>query len=52
MKIVCDDATSKALFMSNLKKLSTAVAKYKGVSVVHDITMKERQRNKEQIRKK
>ena len=28
----------------------TADAKYKGVSVVHDMTMKERQLNKEQIR--
>ena len=50
MKIVFDDAKSKAIFMSNLRNLSTAEAKYKGVSVVHDIKMKERQLNKEQIR--
>ena len=50
MKIVFDDAKSKAIFMSNLRNLSTAEAKYKGVSVVHDMTMKERQLNKEQIR--
>ena len=36
--------------MSNLRNLLTAEAKYKGVSVVHDMTMKERQLNKEQIR--
>ena len=41
MKIVFDDAKSKAIFMSNLRNLSTAEAKYKGVSVVHDMTMKE-----------
>jgi len=50
MKIVFDDAKSKTIFMSNLRNLSTAEAKYKGVSVVHDMTMKERQLNKEQIR--
>ena len=50
MKIVFDDAKSKAVFMSNLRNLSTAEAKRKGVSVVHDMTMKERQLNKEQIR--
>ena len=50
MKIVFDDAKSKAIFMSNLRNLSTAEAKYKGVNVVHDMTMKERQLNKEQIR--
>ena len=50
MKIVFDDAKSKAIFMSNLRNLSTAEAKYKGVRVVHDMTMKERQLNKEQIR--
>ena len=40
----------KAIFMSNLRNLLTAEAKYKGVNVVHDMTMKERQLNKEQIR--
>ena len=50
MKIVFDDAKSKAIFMSNLRNLLPAEAKYKGVSVVHDMTMKERQLNKEQIR--
>ena len=47
IKILFDDAKSKAIFMSNLRNLSTVEAKYKGVSVVHDITMKERQLNKE-----
>ena len=50
MKIVFDDAKSKAIFMSNLRNLLTAKAKYKGVSVLHDMTMKERQLNKEQIK--
>ena len=36
MKIVFDDAKSKAIFMSNLRNLSTAEEKYKEVSVVHD----------------
>ena len=50
IKIVFDDAKSKAIFMSNLRNLSTAEVKYKGVSVVHDMTMKESQLHKEQIR--
>ena len=41
MNILFDDAKSKEIFMSNLRNLSTAEAKYKGVSVVHDMTMKE-----------
>ena len=32
MKIVFEDAKSQAIFMSNLRNLSTAEAKYKGVS--------------------
>ena len=39
MKIEFDDAKSKAIFMSNLRNLLPAEAKYKGVSVVHDMTM-------------
>ena len=50
MKIVFDDAKSKAIFMNNLRNLSTTEEKYKEVSVVHDMTMKARQLNKEQIR--
>ena len=36
MKTVFADAKSKAIFMSNLRNLSTAEAKHKGVSMVHD----------------
>ena len=47
LKLVFEDEKDKGRFMGRLKKLGNAEPKYKKISVVHDLTQKERQKNKE-----
>lgn len=49
MKVSFSDETGKSHFMKNLKKLATADEQLKKISVVHDMTVKERQLNKELV---
>ena len=47
MRIIFEDEKSKGLFMGNLRNLRVADEKYKCLSIVHDMTQKERQLSKE-----
>lgn len=47
IKLVFEDEKAKGHFMGSLKKLEKAEEKFKKVSVVHDLTQKERMKNKE-----
>lgn len=47
LKLVFEDDKSKGKFMGSLNKLGKAEPKYNKITVVHDLTQKERQRNKE-----
>lgn len=50
MKVVFDDEKSKSVFMSNVRKLRTAEEKFKSISIVHDMTIREREINKEKVK--
>jgi hypothetical protein len=47
MLLVFEDDKSKGNFMESLSKLGKAEPKYNKITVVHDLTQKETQRNKE-----
>jgi hypothetical protein len=47
LKLVFEDDKSKGKFMGSLNKLEKAEPKYNKITVVHDLTQKEKQRNKE-----
>ena len=47
LKLVFEDDKSKGKFMGSLNKLGKAEPKYNEIIVVHDLTQKERQKNKE-----
>ena len=50
MKVVFEDEKSKSVFMSNVRKLGTADEKFKSISIVHDMTKRERELNKEKVK--
>jgi hypothetical protein len=50
MKVVFEDEKSKSVFMSNVRKLGTADEKFKSISIVHDMTKRERGLNKEKVK--
>ena len=50
MKVVFEDEKSKSVFMSNVRKLRTADEKFKSISIVHDMTKRERELNKEKVK--
>jgi hypothetical protein len=47
---VFEDEKSKSVFMSNVRKLGTADEKFKSISIVHDMTKRERELNKEKVK--
>ena len=47
LKLVFEDDKSKGKFMGSLNKLGKVEPKYNKITAVHDLTQKERQRNKE-----
>jgi hypothetical protein len=47
LKLVFEDDKSKGKFMGSLNKLGKAEPRYNNITVVHDLTQKERQRNEE-----
>ena len=54
MKVQCsvlfEDEKSKSVFMSNVRKLGTADEKFKSISIVHDMTKRERELSKEKVK--
>ena len=48
--VVFEDEKSKSVFMSNVRKLGTADEKFKSISIVHDMTKRERELNKEKVK--
>ena len=45
-----EDEKFKSVFMSNVRKLGTADEKFKSISIVHDMTKRERELNKEKVK--
>jgi hypothetical protein len=43
MKVVFEDEKSKSVLISNVRKLGTADEKFKSISIVHDMTKRERE---------
>jgi hypothetical protein len=50
MKVVFEDEKSKSVFMSNVRKLGTADEMFQSISIVHDMTKRERELNKEKVK--
>jgi hypothetical protein len=50
MKVVFEDEKSKSVFMSNVRKFGTADEKFQSISIVHDMTTRERELNKEKVK--
>lgn len=49
LKVSFDDERHKGQFMKNLKNMASVEERLKRISVVHDMTIKERQQNKELV---
>ena len=45
-----EDEKSKSVFMSNVRKLGTADENFQSISIEHDMTKRERELNKEQVK--